>query len=72
VEDFVSKIDYSDDQFAKVTFSELVGVIKNLKEDSSPGEDGIHNRFLKNLSSKGLDLLLKMVNLSLIDGLPIE
>ena len=70
VEDFVSKIDYSDDQFAKVTFSELVGVIKNLKEVSSPGEDGIHNRFLKNLSSKGLDLLLKMVNLSLINGPP--
>ena len=70
VEDFVSKIDYSDDQYAKVTFSELVGIIKNLKEDSSPGEDGIHNRFLKNLTSKGLDLLLKMVNLSIIDGLP--
>ena len=70
VEDFVSKIDYSEDQYPKVTFSELVGIIKNLKEDSSPGEDGIHNRFLKNLSSKGLDLLLKMVNLSLIDGLP--
>ena len=70
VEDFVSKIDYSDDQYPKVTFSELVGIIKNLKEDSSPGEDCIHNRFLKNLSSKGLDLLLKMVNLSLVEGLP--
>jgi hypothetical protein len=70
MEDFVSKIDYRDDQYAKVTFSELVGIIKNLKEDSSPGEDGIHNRFLKNLTSKGLDLLLKMVNLSIIDGLP--
>ena len=70
MEDFVSKIDYSDDQYAKVTFSELVGIIKHSKEDSSPGEDGIHNRFLKNLTSKGLDLLLKMVNLSIIDGLP--
>jgi hypothetical protein len=29
-----------------------------------------HNRFLKNLSSKGLDLLLKMINLSLVVGLP--
>ena len=52
MEDFASKIDYSDDQYAKVTFSELVGIIKHLKKDSSPGEDGIHNRFLKNLTSK--------------------
>jgi hypothetical protein len=48
----------------------MVEVIKSLKTDSSPGEDGVHNRFLKNLSSKGLDLLLKMINLSLVVGLP--
>ena len=70
VEEFVSGFDYSDDNFSKVTFPEMVEVIKSLKTDSSPGEDGVHNRFLKNLSSKGLDLLLKMINLSLVVGLP--
>ena len=48
----------------------MVEVIKSLKTDSSPGEDGVHNRFLKNLSSKGFELLLKMINLSLVVGLP--
>jgi hypothetical protein len=38
--------------------------------DFSTGEDGVHNLSLKNLSSKGLDLLLKMINLSLIVELP--
>ena len=31
VEDFIAKFDYSDDQFAKVTFSELSEILKNLK-----------------------------------------
>jgi hypothetical protein len=70
VEEFVSNFDYSDENFSKVSFVEMVEVIKSLKTDSSPGEDGVHNRFLKNLSSKGLDLLLKMINLSLVVGLP--
>jgi len=70
VEDFVAKFDFSDDQFAKITFSELSEILKNLKVDSSPGEDGVQNRFLKNLSSRGMDLLLKLVNMSLIEGLP--
>ena len=70
VEEFVSSFDYTDDNYPKVTFVEMVEVIKSLKTDSSPGEDGVHNRFLKNLSSKGLDLLLKMINLSLVVGLP--
>jgi hypothetical protein len=72
VEDFIKKIDYSDDNYAKVTFSEMIGVINKLSDDSSPGEDGIQNRFLKKLSSKGLDLLLKMINLSFDVGLPKE
>jgi len=50
VEEFVSGFDYSDDNFSKVTFPEMVELIKSLKTDSSPGEDGVHNRFLKNLS----------------------
>ena len=33
-------------------------------------EDGVHNRFLKNLSSRGMGLLLKIVNMSHIEGLP--
>ena len=70
VEDFVAKFDFSDDQFAKVTFSEHSEILKLLKGDSSPGEDGVHNRFLKKLSSKGMDLLLKIVNMSHIEGLP--
>ena len=70
VEEFVSGFDYSDDNFSKVSFAEMVEVIKSLKTESSPGEDGVHNRFLKNLSPKGLELLLKMINLSLVVGLP--
>jgi hypothetical protein len=70
VEEFVSNFDYIDENFSKVSFVEMVEVIKSLKTDSSPGEHGVHNRFLKNLSSKGLDLLLKMINLSLVFGLP--
>ena len=58
VEEFVSGFDYSDDNFSKVSFAEMVEVIKSLKTDSSPREDGVHNRFLKKLSSKGLELLL--------------
>ena len=49
----------------------MVELINSLRTNSSPGEDGVHNRFLKNLSSKGLDLLLKMINLSLAVGLPV-
>ena len=48
----------------------MVEVIRGLRVDSSPGEDGVQNQFLKNLSSKGLGLLLKMVNLSFVVGLP--
>ena len=70
VEDFVSKIDYSDDDYSRVTSSELVGLVGRLKEGTSSGEDGIHNLFLKNLSQKGLNLLLKMINLSLDVCLP--
>ena len=70
MENFVSKIDYSDDNYDKIPFSEMVGVINSLRTDSSPGEDGINNLFLKNLSSKGVNLLLKMINMSLDVGLP--
>lgn len=48
----------------------MIKVIKSLKTDSWPGEDGIHTRFLKNLSTKCLDLLLKMINVSIVVGLP--
>ena len=37
-----------------------------MRVDSSPGEDGVHNQFLKNLSSKGLGLLLKMAVITMI------
>ena len=46
VEEFVSGFDYSDENFSKVTFPEMVEVIESLKTDSSPGEDGVHNHFL--------------------------
>jgi len=42
VEDFFTGFDYSDDNFSKDTFPEMVKVIKSLKTDSSPGEDGFH------------------------------
>jgi hypothetical protein len=43
----------------------LNGTIKNLKEDSSPGEVDIHNRFIKRLPSKSLDFLLKVIDMFL-------
>ena len=42
VEDFVSKIYYTDGNFNKVTFVVMVEVIKTSMGDSSPGEDGVH------------------------------
>ncbi len=36
VEKFVSSFDYTDDNYPKVTFVEMVDVIKSLKTDSSP------------------------------------
>ena len=50
--------------------TELSVVIKKLKVGSSPGEDNIHNLFLKNLQTGALEKLLELVNLSLADGLP--
>ena len=48
----------------------MVEIIKGLREDSSPGEDDIHNRFLKNLSFKGIEHVLNIINLSLEYGVP--
>ena len=70
VEKLVLETDYQDNNYPRVTQFELDRVIKSLKTDSSPGEDGIHYCFLKNLSSKGKDLLLKLANLSLAEGMP--
>ena len=70
VEDFVEKLDYSDNEFSKVSLAELSVVIKKLKVGSSPGEDNIHNLFLKNLPTGALEKLLELVNLSLAEGLP--
>jgi hypothetical protein len=71
VEDFVSKIDYSDENYDRCSLEELMSVLKNLRVDSAPGEDGLHNQFLKNLSPKGVILLLKLINLSWEVGLPL-
>ena len=73
VENFVSNTHFNDlnVNLEKFTFTELVKVIKKLKDDSSPGEDGIHNRFIKNLSQKWLEIILRMINLSLVNGLPL-
>ena len=70
VNDFVKKLNYSDNNFNRVSFHELVKVIKTLGERSSPGEDGVHNIFLKRLTLKGIYLILKLINLSLETGLP--
>ena len=70
VENFVNNYDYSDSEFSKVSLAELDGVIKSLKEGSSPGEDGIQNEFLKALPSKAKEKLLDLVNLSIVEGLP--
>ena len=70
VEEFVAKFDYGDNSFDKVSFDELVEIIKGLRKDSSPGEDDIHNKFLKNLSFKGKEHVLNIINLSLEYGVP--
>ena len=70
VETFVSGLDFSNISYEKFTLTELNKVIKKLKDDSSPGEDGIHNRFIKNLSPNGINILLRLINMSLEVGLP--
>jgi hypothetical protein len=70
VEETVANFDYGDSQFPEVTLTELKAVIKSLKDRSSPGEDGIQNVFLKHLTERGLNLFLKLVNLSIAQGLP--
>ena len=71
MEEIVAKFDFNDDQFAMVTFSELSEILKNLNVYYSPDEDDVHNHFLKKLSSRWMALLLKIVNMSLSEGLPI-
>ena len=57
---FVLKYDYGDKSFDKISISELIKIIKGLRVDSAHGKDGIHNRYLKNLSFKSLELVLKI------------
>ena len=58
VENFVSNTHFNDlnVNLEKFTFTELVKVIKKLKDDSSPGEDGIHNRFIRTFLRNDLKL----------------
>ena len=71
VESFVSSFDLnSDSGLNKVTLSELESVIKKLKMVTSPGEDKIHNVLLKNLPNNFAILLLKLINNSIVSGLP--
>ena len=49
-----------------VTMSELVLVLKGLKNNKSPGPDKIKNEFYKNLPTEGKQYLLKIVNNVLI------
>ena len=70
VNNFIRNTHYKDIEQPKVTLFELTNVLKKLKNESSPGEDKIHNLLLKNLPPLGLALLLKMVNLSLSENLP--
>ena len=72
VHNFVENFDFSDASFSLVSFCELDEVLKKLKTGSSPGEDQVHNLMLKNLPPRGVNLLLKLVNASLAQGLPNE
>ena len=70
IEKFILDYDFEDCDFQEINLEEITNVIKKLKINSAPGEDGIHNWSLKHLSSNGLKLLLKLNNLSLSAGLP--
>ncbi len=70
VENYVKNFDYTDDEFTKVSLDELRGIIKTLKVGSSPGEDNIHNIFIKQLPTKAVEKLLELVNISIVEGLP--
>ena len=59
-ENFVKNIDLSDNKFEKISITELEGLIKTLKIGSSPGEDGIHNIFLKKLPRCALELIVEL------------
>ena len=69
-ENFVKNFDLSDNKFEKISITELEGLIKTLKIGSSPGEDGIHNIFLKKLPRCALELIVEIVNRSFEEGLP--
>lgn len=55
--------------FSRVTMMELEDHIAHLKARSSSGIDGISNMMLKNLSDSYKDLVLKLCNLSLKEGI---
>jgi len=42
--------------------------IKNLKNDKSAGEDRIFNEFLKNMNEDGIDVLRKIINVTILSG----
>jgi len=51
--------------FTEVTIVELKSAIKKLKNVSSPGMTNIHNQFLKNLPYNFLELIVKLVNMTI-------
>ena len=61
---------YSYSGFELITLSELNISIRKLRNNSSPGNDKIHNLHLKNLPSSYLNILLDLVNGCIKYGLP--
>ena len=66
----VSKKDFNKETNEKFSMYELVSTIKKLKIGSSPGTDGLHNIFFQKLPFTYLNIILKLINNTLIYGLP--
>ena len=54
------------------TAAELNSALNKLRNKKSPGIDKVHNEFLKNLGTGAKECLLKLINLSLRNGTPVE
>ena len=63
--------DFSKGGFIPVSTRELIKAIKKLKINSSPGDDGIQNIFLKKLPFEYVQkVLLRLINLAFCKGIP--
>jgi hypothetical protein len=73
VEDYVSNIGWSGEDFESFSYTETQLVLNRLKVCTSPGDDRIHNILLKRLPASYVSkILIKLINLSVKTELPVS